>query len=363
MPLRNSLFSFDSLRRPTPFSSLERKTQERKRKIYLAALLFGLPSVVMVWLRYKGEFPFIKTSYVILIGMMLVWIGLLLWRRIPLHWVEISVQTTLSIFYLGKYVDFLQLPDSMVARSEINAVFWVMAFSLILGYVLANHTIALLLALGYILVTGILSAVFLLPERYDLFLEVFRNQIRLIAIALIAFALAKAKDDVIEMQSELLRMNTLANTDALTGLPNRRMLSKVLEERSQRRVPLALLLIDIDHFKRINDTHGHDTGDIVLMRVAHTLRLHTREEDMMSRWGGEEFLALIHARQQEEILAIAERMRRQIENLHFGSFSITISIGATAVREHESLEMALKRVDLALYEAKSAGRNSVRWQA
>ncbi len=363
MSPRKLLFSSQSSRQPAPFSHLKLQAQEVRRKIYLATLSVGLLSVILVWAHYKRTYPFIETFYPLLMGVIVACIAALLWRRIPLHWVEYSLQTALSLFFLGKYAFVLQLPDSIVARSELNAVFWAMAFLIVIGYILVHRTIALWLAFGYILLTLILGYLSLLPERYPLFLEMLRLEIRLAMMALIAFILAKAKDDVIVMQGELLRMSTLANTDPLTALPNRRMLNQIMEEYMRIHFPFALLLIDIDRFKSINDTHGHDTGDMVLMRVAHTLRLHARREDLVSRWGGEEFLALIHAKQQTEILAIAERMRREVESLHFGSFSITISIGATIIREKESLESALKRADLALYEAKAAGKNCIRWQA
>ncbi len=355
----------------TPFSSRQRFTsfylqtqlQERKRKVYVATLCIGLLSVILVWLNYKEERLFIRNFYPVLMGILVVCIAALAWKRIPLHWVEYSLQTLLSLFYLSNYVFILQFPDTLSARTELEAVFWAMAFLIVIGYaIMVNHTIALWLAFGYIFLALLLGSILLLPEHYLLFLETLRLEIRLLMMAMITFVLAKAKDDMITVQSELLRMDALANTDFLTGLPNRRMLSIMIEEHLRLHLPIALLLIDIDHFKSINDTHGHEIGDTALIRVAHTLRLHLREGDMVSRWGGEEFLALICTNQQMEIMAIAECMRCGVENLQFDSFSLTISIGATVVREHEAIEIALKRVDHALYEAKANGRNCICWQ-
>ncbi|HEX8582634.1 MAG TPA: diguanylate cyclase [Acidimicrobiales bacterium] len=159
----------------------------------------------------------------------------------------------------------------------------------------------------------------------------------------------------------------LSRTDMLTGLPNRRATTEALEravahsERSGE--PLAVCLVDIDHFKSINDTYGHEAGDSVLAAVADALGLATRGEDLAGRWGGEEFLVVLSDADASGALAAAERIRTELGALHLSlppdHRSLTVSIGV-ALLAGDDLPMTLVgRADAALYEAKSSGRNPV----
>ncbi|MBT7783720.1 MAG: diguanylate cyclase, partial [Anaerolineae bacterium] len=162
----------------------------------------------------------------------------------------------------------------------------------------------------------------------------------------------------------------LSITDALTQLNNRRqlyVLGRYEVERSQRyQTPLSALMIDIDHFKKINDNHGHAAGDKVLEELAQHLRNSTREVDILGRYGGEEFTVLLPDTEKTAALELAERLRRRIDqeftptrlNNHP---TLTISIGVASLGEDTpTLESLLDKADTALYEAKRAGRNTVR---
>ncbi|MRV74450.1 diguanylate cyclase [Duganella sp. FT92W] len=170
----------------------------------------------------------------------------------------------------------------------------------------------------------------------------------------------------IHRQSEF---ESLAFVDGLTGLHNRRWLDQAFRrqvERGQRDgKPLAVLMVDIDHFKRFNDTHGHLAGDRALRAVAMTLNDNIRPGDLLARFGGEEFAVLLPDTGQEPALAIAERLRRAVSNAvsrHMAGLpAISISIGESQLRADDTLESLLDRADDALYSAKTAGRNCVRW--
>ncbi|OGB69087.1 MAG: hypothetical protein A2486_04790 [Burkholderiales bacterium RIFOXYC12_FULL_65_23] len=156
-----------------------------------------------------------------------------------------------------------------------------------------------------------------------------------------------------------------ARHDALTGLANRmaaneRLRSEfLLMKRSLH--PYAVLLLDIDHFKRVNDSLGHDAGDKVLQGVAHLLRASLRESDLLARWGGEEFLVLLPATDMTEACLVAEKLRQAVEQApDLGAGGITLSIGvATAGPDQLSEDDAVRLADLRLYGAKKAGRNRV----
>ncbi|WP_299315222.1 diguanylate cyclase [uncultured Halomonas sp.] len=168
-----------------------------------------------------------------------------------------------------------------------------------------------------------------------------------------------------------------AMSDPLTGLGNRRYLedqATMEMARARRRgSPLSLIAIDLDHFKYINDTHGHDVGDLVLQAFAGTARQQLRNGDVLCRMGGEEFAILLPDTTREQAMKVAERLRQTIagtpvevgeEVIAGGRLAYSASLGVTLVSaEERSLKPAIKRADQGLYAAKAAGRNRTRWHA
>jgi diguanylate cyclase (GGDEF)-like protein len=157
-----------------------------------------------------------------------------------------------------------------------------------------------------------------------------------------------------------------AATDSLTGLPNRRAVSdtmkRMVAQASRTISPLAALLLDLDHFKKINDTYGHGTGDEVLAAVGEVLRATLRESDFAGRLGGEEFLVLLPATDKDGALLCAEKIREAIEKILIAAVerSITVSIGVAVLPDHAADAESLERsADRALYTAKANGRNRV----
>ncbi|MBA3598766.1 MAG: diguanylate cyclase [Methylibium sp.] len=163
------------------------------------------------------------------------------------------------------------------------------------------------------------------------------------------------------------RLHLMATRDPLTGLANRQHFQSLAEHevtRSRRSgEPVALVMADVDFFKRINDRHGHDAGDTVLGHIGDTLLRTVREQDIVARWGGEEFLMLLPNTDAAGARVVAERIRRSVgsfEVAHEGQgIASTLSFGTTTLRPEESLSDALRRVDSALYRSKAEGRNRV----
>ena len=163
-------------------------------------------------------------------------------------------------------------------------------------------------------------------------------------------------------------LRELACTDPLTQLRNRRFAMEVAQheaavfQRGGR--PLAVVIGDVDHFKRINDHHGHAVGDTALRAIARVLREGVREVDHVARWGGEEFLLLLPATEEEEAIHVCERLRQGVQalagqNLAGEALGVSITLGVALLQRDESIEQALVRADRALYEGKQAGRNRV----
>lgn len=178
----------------------------------------------------------------------------------------------------------------------------------------------------------------------------------------------RVSDRYQQMMRDLNKALEEASThDLLTGLANRRHLTERMKLETTRRVrpprPFSLAMVDIDRFKAVNDRHGHDAGDLVLVQVANTLRVSMRAADLCGRWGGEEFMILMPDTLIEEAFQVADRTRQHIEQkpvLTEGEvISISASFGVAQRLPGEALDDTIKRADEALYRAKQNGRNRV----
>jgi len=162
-------------------------------------------------------------------------------------------------------------------------------------------------------------------------------------------------------------LHEMASTDPLTQLKNRRAISDVIkrEEGRVRRGPhqLSFILCDLDHFKRINDTRGHDVGDLVLTTVSQALSGGIRDVDYIARWGGEEFLAVLPDTDEQGAMVVAERLRSKVATLQTQAggqaLPISMTLGVATKLPGETAEQTIARADAALYEGKRSGRNRV----
>ncbi len=180
--------------------------------------------------------------------------------------------------------------------------------------------------------------------------------------------LASSKREIDTLTERLERAQTEALLDPLTGLRNRRGFERALENRYRERglVGSALLLADIDHFKEVNDRHGHLQGDKVIRAVAEILQAHIRGNDIVARLGGEEFVALLPDTSLAGASVLAERIRRSIAEKriltaseHVAGHQVTVSVCIAIAHESETLARLIERADAAMYSAKKSGRNRV----
>jgi diguanylate cyclase (GGDEF)-like protein len=162
-----------------------------------------------------------------------------------------------------------------------------------------------------------------------------------------------------------LRIITLVNTDSLTRLANRRFfidfLAKAMAFAKRHEQALSVIIADLDNFKSVNDTYGHQAGDQVLVAFGQVMQASTRQEDLAARFGGEEFILMLPGTPMEEATILAERLRESLENLAFPPLKtrVTASFGIAQYRPDDTFETLVKRADEGLYAAKAAGRNRV----
>ena len=164
------------------------------------------------------------------------------------------------------------------------------------------------------------------------------------------------------VQAEVLAM--LANTDSLTQVANRRQLERHIETEIQRvkrhKQPLAVLMLDFDYFKKINDQYGHAAGDKVLVNTARWIKANLRTIDHFGRWGGDEFICIAVNTDIDTANSLAERLRAEIEVARFPETpAVTCSFGVTPYVKGDTLDELISRVDKGLLQAKAAGRNRV----
>jgi diguanylate cyclase (GGDEF)-like protein len=256
-----------------------------------------------------------------------------------------------------------------------GAVFPVLTLILMFGMFQLRPRAAYALSLFALVLFGAVMARMALSQPATFAPEVEIGHFLMLAVMLPAVAMLMARMSRIrqrlsrqreELARALAQLQVIATRDELTGLPNRRQMQALMDQellRSQRhRHDFCIAVLDLDHFKQINDSHGHAAGDDVLRRFAAAGQAALRATDVLARWGGEEFLVLLPDTGMPLARAGMERLREQIAALPIelaggGQLKLTVSIGLTGYRRGETLAQTLARADQWLYQAKTEGRN------
>jgi diguanylate cyclase (GGDEF)-like protein len=176
--------------------------------------------------------------------------------------------------------------------------------------------------------------------------------------------IAKLKTHITQASAHADVLHMAASVDYLTGVANRRTtaqhLQQAVEQAHRAHIVMSVILLDIDHFKSINDTFGHDVGDAVLVQISALLQQQLRASDMLGRWGGEEFLIVANAADAAAVGEMADRLRAVVAQHVFPQVAqLTASFGVATLHPTDTPELLVKRADQALYSAKQAGRNRV----
>lgn len=343
-----------------------------KRRSIIIALLLGVVALLVGWVveaetnRSDSFDAFIHPATGLLLGAL----ALTLWlRKDRLHQVELIglgggamffIIKLLYIFYFGS--DNLDVIEEFQEFASWMPAIYIGAFLIYdrqegLSCSMTFYGTVLVIGLPYMLVQMQMGGIEALNTLVQFYLS---NG----AIVALLYTFAHVRDQYTRAQTRAEALELLATRDFLTGLPNRRLLHETLVKeigkvkRHQR--SFSIILFDLDHFKSVNDTFGHETGDNVLKEVAGLMAQQLRAGDMLARWGGEEFLILCPETEGAQAIEIAERLKQTLENYlieHVGT--ITASFGVTSHIESDTPDSLLKRADEALYRAKAKGRNRV----
>lgn len=283
---------------------------------------------------------------------------------------EYLVFISLNIFFLIKLAEPIYMhAESRDAALRVTVLGYWYPMLYALAFIMFGFRKGIKLSLIFYSVTAVIVAVILvqhflegdfwehLNEFYALSQLVFSGGILIVLFA------TSAKLTRLHAKTAHV-MGQLANTDSLTSVNSRRHIEALLEEELTRakryQRPLSVVLIDLDHFKRVNDQFGHDVGDDVLREFAAVLLQGIRRVDHIGRWGGEEFILVLPEISTMEAQLLASRLRQSVEDYPFRQIGkMTASFGIASLKPDDTVASVIKRADMALYRAKAEGRNMV----
>ena len=338
--------------------------QRIRLRSHLLVLVVGwwvyVVDLALSWLGlggYAGDAP--ERLVVVALGAVLI-VRLAVRRVVSRPW-EVAGFAALAAAMLGHAVLALEV-RGLRADTLLSAGLWLYLVYVYAFYVLPVPLARLVAGGLWVTLLGVGLAVALgaSSRQVDVAAFVQYQAGGLVAIVL-ASALANWRTALGEANERVQQARQESLTDLLTGQWNRRALQLAIHKevaRSRRSgAPFSLILLDIDHFKDLNDVHGHAVGDAVLMEVAEVVRRGLRDGDELGRWGGEEFMVVAPETGPDQALKLAERLRARLEAHRWSRGPVTASFGVTAYRRGDDLEPLFARADEALYRAKQRGRN------
>jgi diguanylate cyclase (GGDEF)-like protein len=340
-----------------------------KRRIYLFIWPFGVAATLLCWMRQTGVTPVARllfavvSCYLVAMAVMLLW-----WKgKRSLRVIERSMFGIVAVTLLARFYDILLVGPLPERGAELAGLLYWLPLTYVLAHIAFDRkgNVASLLFFAAVLIPqtvqfrGGLAA----REFADL-MELLRFDLANAIYIALLFAVAALRRQYTHTLEQARTMTHLAHTDAVTGISNRRYLNELLVkevERARRfERAFSVILFDLDHFKNVNDAHGHGVGDQVLQNTARMIGAHLRPSDELGRWGGDEFLILSPESDAQKARQLAERLRQALaKHPQQGIGRLTGSFGVAASQAGEAPDALLKLADEALYRAKQSGRNRV----
>ena len=337
-----------------------------RRRMYLWAIVLGSGVLIVTWImQLHNPAP----DLYVLFGHPVILVQSI-WAAWWLLRCKAMIVAERVVFVVQTLAILTQMLLAMVS-AQANLIgltsfaYWTLVALSILSFLIFSNRQALLFSAGFYAVSVALPWSVVLTHRTSLFdfSELARVQLSCGVILVLLSILAWYREHFTVERGERLSLEQLANIDPMTQVPNRRVLYREIEHLlAQARAGSdgCLILLDVDHFKRVNDTFGHTVGDEVLIWLATMIQQGLRDNDAIGRWGGEEFLITLPGLSAELGGQVAERLRLRLERQVFGhGQGVTASFGVTCYTASDDLQSCTARADRALYAAKTAGRNRV----
>ncbi|HVM72138.1 MAG TPA: GGDEF domain-containing protein [Anaerolineales bacterium] len=342
-----------------------------KRKVFLIGTPVGVLAILVIWgigLR-QASLSIADRFTLPLLAVFFLTLTILFWQQlIHLRSFEFFIYGLVVAFVLFEFGSII-IKITILHGSFVPGITLWLPFVYILSFLILSTNRALLFSSIFFLATLIIGvasiirfmAAGLVFPNMPLLVQVYFASIFYVAVL---YLVTRIKDHYISEHMRAGDLTRLAMIDSLTQVDNRRLLTQLLKEDVARvdrdGMPLSVILFDLDRFKNINDSYGHNTGDEVLRQVAYQLRQVIRTSDPFGRWGGDEFLVLATNTDGQQAVELAQRMRENLENCDFGpAGKVTASFGISTYQNGDTPETLIRRADMGLYKAKSKGRNRV----
>lgn len=354
--------------------SLLLRPQQAERKLLILLLPMFAVTCIAAWVTAEIDNLTQWYEYYVLLPSSVIFTGFLIWAVKSKPWDVWRVRTATLILGPGivlvRHVEVLYdlVQDGFDATHYFGMSSWLILCCGLFMFLLPSR-MSWRFAVGYYLIS-LLAVIYFVafnrhPMPFFVTSEVLLNSVIAPPVFIVLMsAFTRLRSDYVKARTQADDLRELALLDGLTGLQNRRAFIQSFKRAQSRlkrnKSPLCLLLLDIDHFKHVNDTYGHQVGDEVLVKLGATLTKELRGTDEVFRWGGEEFVALLEETPSSRLMEVAERVRLAVQNARLYEHGpITISIGATHVTPQDDEDSVYQRADEALYASKAAGRNCV----
>ena len=352
---------------PTPDGTLL-PPEELRRRAYLLALAAGLIVLSLVYAvgQFQGRSDLYTTVFIPALSIMVLFsTGWLLARR-SVAFIERAVFLCMNVAHLAQILEQTLGPDPNTLATN-DSPYWMLVTVCMVAYLIYRNRVAgLYSVVAYLLSCALPLGGLLLTDR-AVSADLVRVQLTAGITLIFVHTLSWYRGQFEAQRARLHLAQQLAHTDQLTGLPNRRSLYQSVEGLLGSGAGGAVLLLDLDHFKRVNDQYGHQAGDTVLIGAGDLISRILPPPAAVGRWGGEEFMAVLPGTDLLTAQVHAARLCRAFAAHHWpGVGRVTVSIGVSVVchapnRPPDTLPTLIARADQALYRAKAAGRNS--WKA
>jgi diguanylate cyclase (GGDEF)-like protein len=345
-------------------SAQESRLAVMKRRAYLVACLVALPGIATGFFGPPDLIRYIL--YAVLFLCTLSAMGMLFSPKTTIQQLErFGFSYSAAFIVLRSLYTLYSAQTGSILGLALTEAYSSLAFVALLGYILLDTRTALrasVIVMACISLMGLSKVIGMLeqPDHANLIVVVTRAFTNAVAYVAFSYVLALTKD--------LLAVEQIrSSTDPLTGAANRWQMYNSLEREwlacQTHKQSFSVILLDIDHFKRVNDLHGHNAGDIVLQELTRVFKKSIGNHGSLGRWGGEEFLILLPHASLEEAQVHAETLRVILAKHKFSVGQVTASFGVASLLPSETTNDLMRRVDEAMYSAKLAGRNRVEIEA